>query len=161
MNEPLADAQITKLVRIAAKLRLQLHDKILDISCGWGGLAFALASAEPGESVTSITLSENQHDCAKTGVEPTPQAKHIHYEFRDYRHQTGQFDKIVSVGMLKHRRHPFFANIAMVRRHYDARFIRMWEFYLTGCECFFRSQAGMVLQLQLGHDCTATPLGRR
>ena len=102
MDEPLADAQITKLVRIAAKLRLQLHDKILDISCGWGGLAFALASAEPGESVTSITLSENQHDYAKTGVEPTPQAKHIHYEFRDYHHQTGQFDKIVSVGMLEH-----------------------------------------------------------
>ena len=68
VDEPLADAQITKLVRIAAKLRLQLHDKILDISCGWGGLAFALASAETGESVTSITLSENQHDYAKTGV---------------------------------------------------------------------------------------------
>ena len=62
---------------------------------------------------------------------------------------------------LKHWRRAFFANIAMVRRHNDERFIRMWECYLAGCECFFRSQAGMVLQLQLGHDCTATPLGRR
>ena len=62
---------------------------------------------------------------------------------------------------LKHWRRAFFANIAMVRRHYDERFIRKWEFYLAGCECFFRSQAGMMLQLQLGHDYTATPLGRR
>ena len=98
----MTDAQITKLARIAAKLRLQPHDKILDIGCGWGGLTFALASVEPGASVTGITLSENQHAYAKTGVEPTPQAKHIHYELRDYRHQTGQFDKIVSVGMLEH-----------------------------------------------------------
>ena len=78
VDEPLADAQITKLARIAAKLRLQPHDKILNIRCGWGGLAFALASVEPGASVTGITLLENQHAYAKTGVEPTPQAKHIH-----------------------------------------------------------------------------------
>ena len=62
---------------------------------------------------------------------------------------------------LKHWRRAFFANIAMARRHYDERFIRTWEFYLAGCECFFRSQAGMVLQLQLGHDYTTTPLGQR
>ena len=70
-------AQIIKLARIAAKLRLQPHDKILDIGCGWGGLAFALASVEPGACVTASNLSENQHAYAKTGVEPTPQAKHI------------------------------------------------------------------------------------
>ena len=78
MDEPFADAQISKLAHIAAKLRLQPHDKILDIGCGWSGLSFALASMEPGASVTGITLSENQHVYAKTGVEPTPQAKHIH-----------------------------------------------------------------------------------
>ncbi len=48
---------------------------------------------------------------------------------------------------LKHWRRAFFANIAMVRRYSDERFIRMWEFYLAGCECFFRSQASIVLQL--------------
>jgi len=78
IDEPLADAETTKLARIAAKLRLQPHDEILDIGCGWSGLAFALASVEPGASFTGITLSENQHVYAKTGVEPTPQAKHIH-----------------------------------------------------------------------------------
>ena len=39
--------------------------------------------------------------------------------------------------------------------------MRMGEFYLAGCECFFRSQAAIVLQLQLDHDYTATLLGRR
>ena len=62
---------------------------------------------------------------------------------------------------LKHWRRAFFANIAMARHHYIERFIRMREFYLAGCGCFFRSQAGMLQQLQLGHDYTATPLGRR
>ena len=57
MDEPLADTQITKLARIVAKLRLQPHDRILDIGCGWGGMAFAIASVEPGASVTGITLS--------------------------------------------------------------------------------------------------------
>ena len=244
-DDTLAEAQITKLARIAAKLRLQPNDKILDIGCGWGGLAFALASVEPGASVTGITLSENQHAYASTGVKPTPQARYIHYELRDYRHQTGHFDKIVSIGILEHVgathlnsyfasiarllapngialvhsigvghksrrcnrwinkyifpggylpaleqvtaaashhglkildieimsghyeetlrqwRSAFFANIATVRTHYDERFIRMWEFYLAGCECFFRSQAGMVFQLQLGHNYKVTPLGRR
>ena len=111
-------AQITKLARIAAKLRLQPHDKILNIRGGWGGLAFALASVEPGASVTGITLLENQHAYAKTGVKATPQAKHIHYELRDYRHQTCQFDKIVLVDMLEHAGAAHlpsnFANIAML-----------------------------------------------
>ena len=62
---------------------------------------------------------------------------------------------------LKQWRRAFFANIATVRTHYDERFIRMWEFYLAGCECFFRSQAGMVFQLQLGLNYKVTPLGRR
>ena len=48
----------------------------------------------------------------------------------------------------------------MLRRRYDERFIRMWEFSLAGCECFFRSQAGIVQQLQLSHVHTAKPLGR-
>ena len=37
-----------------------------------------------------------------------------------------------------------FKNFASVRQHYDDRFIHIWEFYLTGCEYFFRSQASMI-----------------
>lgn len=62
---------------------------------------------------------------------------------------------------LKQWRQAFFKNCASVRQHYDDWFIRMWEFYLAGCEYFFRSQAGMVCKLQLSHSYHATPLGRR
>ena len=61
----------------------------------------------------------------------------------------------------KQWRQAFFKNCAGVLQHYDDRFIRMWEFYLSGSEYFFRSQAGMVSQLQLSHSYHATPLGRR
>ncbi|MDA9639920.1 cyclopropane-fatty-acyl-phospholipid synthase family protein [SAR116 cluster bacterium] len=44
---------------------------------------------------------------------------------------------------------------------YDSRFVRMWEFYLVGCEYFFRSQRGMVMQLQLSLDQNAVPKSRR
>ena len=100
-DEPLADAQITKLSRIAAKLRLQPHDHVLDIGCGWGGLAFALATVELEAKVTDITLSENQLAFASDAVRTTPQANRISFALRDYRQQTGRFDKIVSVGMLE------------------------------------------------------------
>jgi cyclopropane-fatty-acyl-phospholipid synthase len=62
---------------------------------------------------------------------------------------------------LKQWRQAFFKNCASVRQYDDDRFIRMWEFYLAGCEYFFRSQAGMISQLQLSHSYHATPLGWR
>ena len=62
---------------------------------------------------------------------------------------------------LKQWRQAFRQDGATVRQDYDERFIRMWEFYLAGCEYFFRSQAGMVFQLQLGHNYKVKPLGRR
>ena len=52
-------------------------------------------------------------------------------------------------------------NIATVRLDYHERFIRMWNFYLIGCEYFFRCQDGMVFQLQLAHDHDAASLTRR
>ena len=60
-SDTLADAQITKLARLGAKLFLQPNQKVLDIGCGWGGLANALWEMQPDISVTGITLSENQH----------------------------------------------------------------------------------------------------
>ena len=61
---------------------------------------------------------------------------------------------------LRHWRHRFRDNIDIIRREYDEQFIRMWEFYLVGCEYFFRVQEGMVFQFQLAHDHTAVPLAR-
>ena len=55
----------------------------------------------------------------------------------------------------------FHANIEDVRNHYDDKFIRMWNFYLRGCEYFFRPQHGTVLQLRLAHNQMAAPANRR
>ena len=101
-DETLADAQITKLPRITAKLRLQPHDHVLGNGCGWGGLAFAFATVEPEAEVTGTTLSENQLAFASDTVRTTPQANRISFALRYYRQQTSRFDKIVSVGMLEH-----------------------------------------------------------
>ena len=61
---------------------------------------------------------------------------------------------------LRHWRLRFLANRQAIEDHYDLRFIRMWEFYLLGCEYFFRGQQAMVVQLQLAHDQFAVPAPR-
>ncbi len=61
---------------------------------------------------------------------------------------------------LRHWRKRFYANMARVRRIYDARFCRMWDFYLTGCELAFRVGAQMVFQIQLAKRNDTVPLQR-
>lgn len=241
----LEEAQVTKLARLAAKLNLQPGDRVLDIGCGWGGLAAAMMQCQPDVHVTGITLSERQLVYARNHLGKLAASDRVILALRDYRRQTGHFDKIVSVGMLehvgpgnfgtyfrkvrellnadgiavihsigvhgrarpvnrwlqkyifpggflpsldqmvaatemqglkildleimrghyaetlKHWRMNFHANIEDVRNHYDDTFIRMWNFYLLGCEYFFRLQHGMVLQLQLAHNQMAAPANRR
>jgi cyclopropane-fatty-acyl-phospholipid synthase len=52
------------------------------------------------------------------------------------------------------------ANRVQVEALYDARFYRMWEFYLVASELFFRIDDGMVFQIQLAKDRHAVPLTR-
>ena len=54
-------AQTRKIARLAAKLNLSENHRILDIGCGWGGLATALNILSPDTHVTGITLSEKQY----------------------------------------------------------------------------------------------------
>ena len=93
-------------------MRLEPHDHVLDIGCGCGGLAFAVATVETEAKVTGIILSENQLAFASDIVRTTPQANRDSFALRDYRQQTGRFDKIVSVGMLEH----------VGAKHYDSYF---------------------------------------
>lgn len=243
-DDSLDQAQVTKLARLAAKLNLQHGNSVLDIGCGWGGLARALAVCRQDVTVTGITLSEQQFEHARQAAENAGLGDRLAFALRDYRHQTGTFDRIVSVGMLEHvgpRGFPVFfdkvrdclapAGVAVIHtiavhhkarpvnrwltryifpggylpsiqqltkasegrglklldmevmrghyadtlRHwrrrflshrdsmtdcYDARFVRMWEFYLLGCEYFFRCQHGMVVQLLLSDDQQAVPESR-
>ena len=240
-TDTLEEAQVTKLARLAAKLNLREGQRVLDIGCGWGGLARALARCRHGVRVEGITLSRRQLAVARQETDEAGLADRVSFSLRDYRQQQGHFDRVVSIGMLehvgprnyrtyfkkvadllardgvavvhtiavhgksapvnrwltkyifpggylpsieqlvratnrrrlkitdmevmrghyaetlKHWRLRFLENRDAIEDHYGSRFIRMWEFYLLGCEYFFRCQQGMVVQLQLAHDQFAVP----
>ncbi|APR83603.1 Cyclopropane-fatty-acyl-phospholipid synthase [Minicystis rosea] len=61
---------------------------------------------------------------------------------------------------LRHWRKRFVGNWERVAEHYDARFCRMWEFYLALSEADFRRGSLMVFQLQLGKRADIVPLTR-
>jgi len=96
-TDDLAQAQQNKLALIAAKLDLQPTDHLLDIGCGWGGLARYCAEHH-GCTVTGINISTAQLKEAESFCRGWP----VHVYNRDYRLIDGQFDKIVSVGMFEH-----------------------------------------------------------
>ena len=235
-------AQEAKLAHIAAKLDLKPGSQVLDIGCGWGGLARYLHKVS-GAQVTGITLSEEQLKYAR--AEAVRQGlTGVDYQLIDYRQMTGQFDRIVSVGMFEHvglpHYQPFFdtverllatdgvallhtiaradgpgatdpwtakyifpggyspalsqivpaverawlwiTDIEVLRLHYahtlkawydrcaaqedaitalyDARFYRMWMFYLAAAWCAFANDGHMNVQIQMTKRRDALPLAR-
>jgi cyclopropane-fatty-acyl-phospholipid synthase len=94
-------AQANKKRHIAAKLLLKPGQSVLDIGCGWGGLALYLAR-ECGVSVTGLTLSEEQLKLARRRAADAGLADRVRFELCDYREATGRYDRIVSVGMFEH-----------------------------------------------------------
>ena len=240
----LEQAQLDKKAHIAAKLHLQPGQTVLDIGCGWGGLAIYLHQVA-NVDVVGITLSEEQLAVARRRAEEAGVADHVSFELVDYRQVEGEFDRIVSVGMFEHvgAKHydEFFAacrrllkrdgvmllhtigrlgstsgapdpftdkyifpgyhipslsqmcaasekarliasdvetlrlhyaftlrhwlqrvrdNRAKIEAMYDARFFRMWEFYLCGGIVMFESGAGCNYQVQYIRDRRALPIIR-
>ncbi|MBU8536263.1 SAM-dependent methyltransferase [Falsiroseomonas tokyonensis] len=101
-QESLEEAQAAKKRHIAAKLRLDRPGlEILDIGCGWGGMALTLAR-DHGARVTGITLSQEQHAEARRRAEEAGLSDHCRFELMDYRDWTRPVDRIVSVGMFEH-----------------------------------------------------------
>lgn len=239
----LDDAQLAKKRHLAAKLLLEPGQRVLDIGCGWGGLALYFAEVVRTK-VRGITLSDHQLAIARGRAEEHTAALPAKFALEDYRDTTGRFDRIVSVGMLEHVgvphmrrffakvhdllsedgvalihaigrsegpgstnawiaryifpggyipalsevlpaieragflvtdieilrlhyaltlkawRERFLARIDEAMRLYDARFCRMWEFYLASCEMAFRYQGLMVFQIQLAKREGVVPITR-
>ncbi len=97
----LDEAQRLKLAHIAAKLDLRPGQRVLDIGCGWGGLAIYLHRAA-GVEVLGVTLSTEQLAYARDWAQREGVADHVKFDLIDYRHVQGTFDRIVSVGMFEH-----------------------------------------------------------
>jgi cyclopropane-fatty-acyl-phospholipid synthase len=240
----LEQAQADKKAHIAAKLALRPGQRVLDIGCGWGGMALYLNKVADVD-VLGVTLSERQLKIARQRAEAAGVSDRVKFELRDYRLLDEPFDRIVSVGMFEHvgGRHydEFFAqcrrllkpdgvmllhtigklgeiskgpdpftdkwifpgyhlpslsqmaeasekvrliasDVENLRLHYgltlrhwleraclaraeieamyDARFFRMWEFYLAGGIVMFESGAACNYQVQYIRERTALPITR-
>jgi cyclopropane-fatty-acyl-phospholipid synthase len=99
--ETLEQAQTAKKRHIAAKLGLQPGMTVLDIGCGWGGMALYLA-AVCDVRVTGITLAERQLAVARQRAEILGLSDRVRFRLQDYREVAESFDRVVSVGMLEH-----------------------------------------------------------
>jgi cyclopropane-fatty-acyl-phospholipid synthase len=97
----LEEAQIAKQRHIAAKLLLAPDQRVLDIGCGWGGLARRMA-LEADVRVDGITLSPAQLGEAHRRAAAMGLAGRVRYSLTDYRDTAGPYDRIVSVGMFEH-----------------------------------------------------------
>jgi cyclopropane-fatty-acyl-phospholipid synthase len=95
--DTLDDAQEAKLDLICRKLRLEPGMRVLDIGCGWGGLA-RYAAESHGVRATGVTVSERQVESAREACAGLP----VEILLQDYREIDGRFDRIVSVGMFEH-----------------------------------------------------------
>jgi len=97
----LEQAQLAKKQHIAAKLALKPGMKVLDVGCGWGGLALYLAGTYDVE-VVGVTLSKEQHKRACAERDRLGLQDRVDFQLVDYRKLTESFDRIVSVGMFEH-----------------------------------------------------------
>ncbi|HVI98821.1 MAG TPA: cyclopropane-fatty-acyl-phospholipid synthase family protein [Sphingomonas sp.] len=243
-HETLEQAQLDKKAHIAAKLLLRPGQRVLDIGCGWGGMALYLNRVADVD-VLGITLSDEQLAVARRRAQEAGVADRVRFEKIDYRELDGTFDRIVSVGMFEHVGRPnyrrFFdvvgdrlapdgvalihsigraggpgetdswtrkyifpggyspalseimphvednrlwaTDVEVLRLHYaytleawydrtvaareqieaiyDARFYRMWCFYLASAITAFRHSDHCNFQIQLAKQRDAVPLTRR
>ena len=242
-NDSLEQAQRNKVDHIARKLCLEPGMSVLDIGCGWGGLALGLHQRH-GVNVTGISLSEEQLKVARKRAEDADVGDGVKFLYQDYRETEGTFDRVVSVGMFEHVglpmyrtffksvrerladegvallhtigradgpgatdswtlkyifpggyapalseivphvekagfyitdvetlrlhyaytlrewRRRFMDNRAEMEKIYDARFCRMWEFFLASAESSFHNAFHVNFHIQMSPALEAVPLTR-
>ena len=106
-DDTLEQAQEQKKRHIAKKLLIEPGMEILDIGCGWGGMALTLAR-DYGARVTGVTLSTEQHAIATQRARNAGLSDRVQFLLQDYRTLSHRFDRIVSVGMFEHVGRPHF-----------------------------------------------------
>ena len=126
-EETLDEAGAAKLDRLCRKLGLKAEDHLLDIGCGWGGLAVH-AARRFGCRVTAITVSKEQHRFARERVADSGLGDRVEVLLMDYRRVQGRFDKIVSVEMVEAVGHDYL------------------ERYFAACSRLLREGGLMALQ---------------
>lgn len=99
-DQSLEQAQIAKYDSLCEKLHLKPSDHVLEIGCGWGGFSIH-AAKKYGCRVTGVTISQEQFKEATKRIKEAGMDHRIEIRFQDYRHITGQFDKIASIEMLE------------------------------------------------------------
>ena len=100
-TKTLEEAQQNKIDHIIKKLDIKQSNKILEVGCGWGGMAFEIAK-QKGCEVTGISLSKNQIAYCKNKAKEMNLDNQVNFELADYREIKGKYDRIYSVGMFEH-----------------------------------------------------------
>lgn len=102
-DDDLDTAQENKLDYVCRKLRLRPGERLLDLGCGWGGLAI-YAAQHYGVQVHSVTLSQPQAELAQERIAEAGLTGRCLVEVRDYRdiHEASGYDKIAAIGIVEH-----------------------------------------------------------
>ena len=106
-TKTLEEAQQNKIDHIIKKLDIKEGQKILEVGCGWGGMALEVAKQKNCE-VTGISLSKNQIEYCKSKAEEKGLSNQVNFELIDYREAKGKYDRIYSVGMFEHVGRKFY-----------------------------------------------------
>jgi cyclopropane-fatty-acyl-phospholipid synthase len=104
----LEQAQLDKKAHIAAKLHLKPGMKVLDIGCGWGGLALYL-HRQYDVDVLGVALAPDQIEFSRERAAAEGVSDRVKFELMDYRDVTGRFDRISAVGLIEHLGRPHHA----------------------------------------------------
>src|SRR6185312_10411899 len=100
-GQSLDDAQLAKKRHLAAKLVLDGSKRVLDIGCGWGGLALYLAE-HCDARVTGVTRSHEQLAIARSRASEKNLSGAVEFRMQDYPDAPETYDRVVSVGMFEH-----------------------------------------------------------
>jgi cyclopropane-fatty-acyl-phospholipid synthase len=100
-TDTLEQAQLQKLRRATAKLRLRPGMTVAEIGSGWGAFAIHIA-ATTGAQVTAINVSPEQLRVGRANAVAAGVERLVEFRELDYRALEGRFDRVVSVGMMEH-----------------------------------------------------------